>query len=93
MSLASTEVWKLQSPQVAAIEEIFTQLWRNALTGASVASGFVYDGNGRLTEFTADGVLYTITYPDSLHINVVYGTHSVAVTLDAQSRVVGVVRT
>lgn len=92
MSLQSTELWQLQSPQVAAIERIVQQLQFSNASGATSATGFIYDGSGRLTEFMADGVLVTVSYPDSTHINVAYGLHSIAITLNASQQVIGVLR-
>lgn len=92
MSLLNPELWRLQAPQASAVTAIFEQLQRDATLGAAIVSGFQYDVQGRLTEFIADGTLCTIAYPDDTHINVVYGTNLVQVTLNAQQQIIGVIR-
>lgn len=93
MSLKNPDQWRLQSPQVTAVEAIVRQLAIQNAGGVDSATGFIYDGSGRLTEFHADGVLVTIAYPDAEHVSIVWGTHSILITLDAQRRVTSVERT
>lgn len=57
----------------------------------TLVSNFTYDGSNRLTGFYADGLLYSISYPDTTHINIACGANSKQITLNALQQVTGIV--
>lgn len=51
---------------------------------------FTYDGSLRLTNFTADGIAYFISYPNSTTINIYFGDQGRQITLNASQQVTSI---
>lgn len=89
-ALQRPDLWRFQSAQVAEIERIFSFLASAFPSRVSNAGGFVYDGLNRLEQFTADGVLYSLAYPDAFTINIAYSGILRQVTLNGSGQVIGI---
>ena len=89
-TILNPDLWRFQSAQTSEIERIFNFLASAFPSRVANAGGFVYDGDDRLTEFTADGVLYSLAYPDAFTINIAYSGILRQVTLNGSGQVTGI---
>ena len=89
-NLARSDDWKLHSGQVGAVSDIISQLLEGQQAGAVTAVGFTYDSQSRLTGFSADGVVYVISYPSTTQIRITDGTTLRQYTFNGSNQLVGI---